>query len=799
MGIHRALLTTPGTRFRASQMMPWLPALVVTLFALLTNHSAHAFAAATVNADLYPSLDAAMRADDWQPRENLSRQSFVGQPQWIRLQLPAAQPSGTVLCIDNPWLRRFDVYFTTGDDLLHQEASGNMVAPGPQAIRASQFTLAIPAGTTSIYIYDHAVSTSNFPVEIKAFAEFHEQNGRLDLFHGLYYGVLLIMMIYNAAVFLGTRDRAYGFYVLYSASLIVFLAAADGTGAMLLWGDIPGVHAPLSTLSWVAVLISLGQLANHFMELDRTLPIGARAVRASQALGVIIVALIQITDSTWTFVLQTVFSIAFMILLMAIATARALSKAQSGRLFLVANGMFTLGGLIVAASLLGYVDVTIMSRHALHAGSLLELSIFSFALFTRLRAADQARWQAFEQSLELRRRNKELRTATVLAEEHRQLQRSLQQAHKLKSIGQMAGGFAHDFNNILASILGFTELAQERIHQPDRHRVQGYLEEIQRSTDRGAQLVKQLLLYSRNQPSTAEPVDLNEGLESAYELLRASLPSSIRLEKQFPTTPLTVRVNPDQLQQVLANLCINAAEAMSNRGTINLNVEECQLTNLYCTSCCAHVSGEYIAIKVEDNGPGIIGNAERLFAPFNTSKEVGQGTGLGLSVVHGIVHEHGGHVHASNRIDGGARFVVYLPLSMPETRRSDGNKKILLIEHDPSVARYLSELFSDEEWQIALASQSTDALEQFVKNPENFDLVVTNQQLPQGTGLELASDIHTLRPDLPILLTSGNTNDFATADLNLAGISAVFEKPLNSDQLVAKIRALLAVPQTPTH
>lgn len=212
-----------------------------------------------------------------------------------------------------------------------------------------------------------------------------------------------------------------------------------------------------------------------------------------------------------------------------------------------------------------------------------------------------------------------------------------------------------------------------------------------------------------------------------------------------------------------------------------------------CTSCLARFNGDYIAIKIEDTGAGIAGNAEKLFTPFHTSKEVGQGTGLGLSVVHGIVHEHGGHVHASNRADGGARFTIYLPHNTPATVGADSkHKRILLIEDDPSVASYLQSLFDVEAYQTTFATMPTEALETFVANPDAFDLVITDYLMPQGTGLELAEDIHALRPDLPILLTTGNANNLDAAALSSAEVAGIFEKPLNSEQLLAKIRGLLA-------
>jgi signal transduction histidine kinase/CheY-like chemotaxis protein len=737
------------------------------------------------------TIDQAINHRDWQAVSGDVSLGYVGKSVWLRYRIPEGA-TYRVFTVENPWLLQFDVFMVKNGHVTAKFAGGSTRPASERPIASSVFAYPLSSAPDEIYILDQGQSAVNYPVNILSATEFFEFNGYLNVFHGLYYGIVLIMILYNIALFFGTRDNAYVVYALYAFSLITFLSTGDGTGSMLLWSDSPGIQPLLTTGGWIAALVLLIEFTIRFLNLPTNIRTAAKVLRVVQAVALVNGLAILVFRNPAMFALQPIVTLCALACVFGVAILRARQRSLSAKIFLAANSMIVISGSILASVLLGWVRPGIVLQHAVHIGSILELSLLSMALVQRLRRTDKARWEAFQQSMELSRRNKELRTARALAEEHRQLQKSLQQAQKLKTIGQLAGGFAHDFNNILASILGFAELAQDKQSLADRNKLMRYLGEIQRAGQRGADLVKQLLVYSRNTPS--EPVELNvaETVKQASDLLRGSLPATVQISTELPTQPIFLHTDPEQLQQMLVNLCINAAEAMNNRGHINIVLEQPTDIDLTCTSCLGRINdAEYVAIKIEDDGIGIKGNAAQLFTPFHTSKEIGQGTGLGLSVVHGMVHEHGGHIHAANRAEGGARFVLYLPVGEPQPVR-ENDKRILLIEDDPSVVRYLSELLENEALSTTVATLSTQALETFVANPNKFDLVIANYLMPQGTGLELAEDIHALRPDLPIILTTGNTNNLDPNELINAGINSVFAKPLNSEQLLAKIRGLLA-------
>lgn len=737
------------------------------------------------------TLQEAQRSNAWIKGNGVASFSYDNQPKWLRYNIPAST-NVRVFSISNPWMSTIDIFTVADGKLVSNYEMGNTRPAASRPIFSSNFAFGIFSTIDEVYLFDHGDGPSYFPVELMSPGQFTADNTLLNTFHGMYYGGLLILILYNLAIFFGTRDTTYLFYTLYASCLIAFLLTADGTGAMFFWPDTPHTMVYVLALGWGLGCILLLEFANRFLRGgDGKRQLAAR--RSLQILAAITMLIVMFSPGSWAYLLQTIVSFVLLVGLLILAVIKTLQGVQNSRLFLVANGLFATGAFAHIAMLMGWLQPSPILQHSVHFGSMFDLGLLAVGLVRQLRENEQSRFAEFTRSQELVRRNKELSTASALAEEHRQLQKSLQQAQKLKTIGQLAGGFAHDFNNILASILGFAELARDRTGSSERATLLRYLGEIQKSGERGANLVKQLLVYSRSTSSAPRDLDLGQTLQQAYELLRGSLPATVDIHTDIPKQPVRMSIDPEQLQQMLVNLTINAAESMHNRGRIDIRLEEDELHNLSCTSCLTRFSGKYIAIKVEDTGEGISGNAERLFTPFHTSKDVGQGTGLGLSVVHGIVHEHGGHVHAGNRADGGARFSIYLPYSATvKLGADDTHKRILLIEDDPSVASYLKSLLEDEAYHTTFASMPIEALETFVANPDAFDLVITDHLMPQGTGLELAEDIHALRPDLPVLLTTGNANNLDKSALDTASLAGIFEKPLNSDQLLAKIRGLLA-------
>jgi len=442
---------------------------------------------------------------------------------------------------------------------------------------------------------------------------------------------------------------------------------------------------------------------------------------------------------------------------------------------------------------IGNIERTLLSNYSLQLGYVIELLLLSAALTYSVRRQSQRSRADHQQAIELAQRVQKLQSQGQLAEEHRQLQRSLQGAQRLKTIGQMSGGFAHEFNNILASMLGFAELARARISEADNPALTRYVSEIEQAGHRGSDLVKQLLIYSRGGQADPRIIDLSEVLGDIEQLLSATFPSSVEFNVEIKDTDLVTRIDLNQFKQILINLCLNASEAMNEKGIITVRLSRQTLSQNHCVSCLNQFQGKFAVIEVEDKGVGIKGNPEEIFTPFHTSKSVGQGTGLGLSVVHGITHENGGHLGISSPGNNGSRFSVYLPeqesvASIPHIH----DKNILIIEDDSAVARFLKSLLEEQGYSVSVANVPTQALEQFMANPDVFDLVITDQLMPNLSGLELARDFRALRPELPIILCSADIDALDPDLVAAAGIYDTFAKPIEVESLLKVVDRLLS-------
>jgi signal transduction histidine kinase len=343
------------------------------------------------------------------------------------------------------------------------------------------------------------------------------------------------------------------------------------------------------------------------------------------------------------------------------ATQRLRQGFRPALIYLIATGSLLVGSTLFVAMLLGWIDDSLIARFGVQLGSTAELMLLAFALSQRMNEEHKKRLWMQHRSLELTREVRALKSGTQIAEEHRQLQRSLQQAQKLRTIGEMTGGFAHDFNNILASVLGFAELAKERAGRLRDHKLADFVDEIERAGLRGADLVKQLLIYSRGGNTEPHEFDLNNTIGETVRFLRGTLPATVQITTEIPERPQPAFADPAHIRQMLVNLALNASEAMNERGEITISLRRAVHDEATCASCAARFSGDHLTLSIADRGHGVPAEVHDLFTPFHTTKPVGQGSGLGLSVVHGIAHEYGGHITVSPRAQGGARFSVHLP------------------------------------------------------------------------------------------------------------------------------------------
>lgn len=381
----------------------------------------------------------------------------------------------------------------------------------------------------------------------------------------------------------------------------------------------------------------------------------------------------------------------------------------------------------------------------------------------------------------------------------KRLEGQLRQAQKMEALGTMAGGIAHDFNNILGIIVGNAEMAMLEV--PETKSAYRNLVEVRRACLRARDVVREILSFSRRSEPVRKPVGLGSLIKGSMGLLRSSIPANIEIRPQIPTEGYTALADPSQINQVLLNLCTNAAYAMREKG----GVLEIILSNHGAEQQSRSKppdlkSGEYVRLTVKDTGPGIEpAIMDRIFDPYFTTKPVGEGTGLGLAVVHGIVRSHGGSVHVESKPGKGTAFHVFLPKTSgePQAQSSDqetlpaGRERILFIDDEKMIVHAFQSMLEKLGYQVTAKTSSVEALETFRSAPEQFDLIITDQTMPQMTGTALAGAVMAKRVDIPIILCTGYTDVISEAKARSMGIKAYIVKPVMIRDLARMIRQVL--------
>ena len=401
-------------------------------------------------------------------------------------------------------------------------------------------------------------------------------------------------------------------------------------------------------------------------------------------------------------------------------------------------------------------------------------------------------------------------TKRVLTEkEHEKIEQQLFQSRKMEAIGQLTGGIAHDFNNILAGILGYTRLASRLARDDKEGKMANYLNQIQHGSERARDMIKQMMIFSREMPTEHSAQSLPPLVDNTLNLLRPSIPSSIYILTKLPDDLPEVKIDPAQFEQILMNLCINARDAMDGNGNIVISLFESKLQDQVCQSCHEAIFGDFVTLMVEDTGSGIPAETlSQIFNPFYSTKEVGEGTGMGLSMVHGIMHTCGGHIQVATTAEEGTTFYLIFPLAKDtlasvDERLEEGEKEkvehrhnggvIMVVDDEPLITDSLSEILKSDGYDVIISSSSEDALKMFRQAPGEVDLVITDQTMPGITGLELAKEILVLRSNIPIILSTGYSERVDKDIAKNVGIKAYLNKPVDIDVLLNKVNELLKV------
>ena len=384
-------------------------------------------------------------------------------------------------------------------------------------------------------------------------------------------------------------------------------------------------------------------------------------------------------------------------------------------------------------------------------------------------------------------------------EEKLQLESRLTQAQKMESIGTLAGGIAHDFNNILSAIIGFTELAMIDIESTEK--VQKALKQVYKAGIRAKELVKQILTFSRMTETDFSPISLKHIINESLKMLRSVIPSTIEIKSSITVEGL-VMSDATQIHQIMMNLCTNAVHAMEEKGGIlEVGLQEVAIDNIEDFNDPDLSPGPYIMLSIRDTGTGITPDVmKRMFEPYFTTKEAGRGTGLGLSVIHGIVKSHNGAILCKSTPQKGTLFEVYLPkletdqttLEAPEKRGlPSGHERILFVDDELNLANLAVDMLSRMGYQVVAKTSSVEALALFRDDPKGFDLVITDMTMPGMTGDRLTLELISIRHDIPVILCTGYHEHLSEIKANAKGIKEFIMKPFDMRTLTETIRKVL--------
>jgi len=384
--------------------------------------------------------------------------------------------------------------------------------------------------------------------------------------------------------------------------------------------------------------------------------------------------------------------------------------------------------------------------------------------------------------------------------EREKLQNQLHQARKMESVGRLAGGVAHDFNNMLGVILGHTELALLKTDEDNE--LVSDLNEIQKAAQRSVSITKQLLAFARKQTISPKKIDLNYTVESMLNMLRRLIGEDIDLVWQPASQLWPVKMDPSQIDQILVNLCVNARDSISGVGKLTIKTGKKTFDEAYCKEHPGFITGDFVLLAVSDNGCGMDKDTlDNLFEPFFTTKDVGKGTGLGLATIYGIVNQNNGSINVYSEPDQGSTFKIYLPRlvteenadkAVPEKNTAaGGTETILLVEDEPTILRMAQMMLERKGYSVLSAATPAEAIDLAKAHADKIHLLMSDVVMPEMNGRELAGQITALYPDIRLLFMSGYTADVIAHQGVLDDGVAFIQKPFSMADMTAKVRELL--------
>lgn len=385
--------------------------------------------------------------------------------------------------------------------------------------------------------------------------------------------------------------------------------------------------------------------------------------------------------------------------------------------------------------------------------------------------------------------------------EKKNLERQIKISQKMEALGTMAGGIAHDFNNILSAIIGYAELI--RVEVPADSQMKEDADQILIASDRAVKLIKRILAFSRQTEHELISVSPPPIIKETLKLLRSTMPSTVQINQEIDQECANIMAEPTMIYQILMNLCANAVHAVNENGVVEVKLFQEELGDIDLTGRAGLRPGPYMKLSVADNGTGMsAATKQQIFDPFFTTKKQGEGTGMGLAVVHGIVKSLKGFITVDSEPGKGAVFHVFIPIitgaeeGRPISRKADartviGTEKILFVDDEDVLSKWAGRVLGQLGYGVTIHTSSRDALEDFRLHPDEFDLVITDQTMPGLSGADLAAEILKIRPTMPVLICTGDSSKISAESIQELGIREYLLKPYEKNKLARMIRKIL--------
>ncbi len=393
------------------------------------------------------------------------------------------------------------------------------------------------------------------------------------------------------------------------------------------------------------------------------------------------------------------------------------------------------------------------------------------------------------------------RDLEVEMQERKRAEKELIQVQKMEAIGTLAGGIAHDFNNILTAVVGYAELG---LHKKliEQGKTEYIFTQILNAGNRAKDLIKHILTFSRQRDEERMPVKLGSIIKEALQLICVGLPRHVQIQENIRAAADMVFADPTQVHQIIMNLCTNAAQAMKEKGGIlEVALDEVHIDPASKEQFPELAPGEYLKLTVRDTGDGINPKViDRIFDPFFTTKAPGEGTGMGLSVVHGIVKNYGGKILVSGEFGKGTTFSVLLPRleeqagdekDEKDAALTSGSERILFVDDEDAAVEVVREMLEEMGYSVVAMTNVLEALDLFNENPDRFDLVITDKNMPCMTGFDFGREILRIKPDLPVILCTGYLDFGDTDNAQEHGFRDIIKKPLLMRDMAEAIRCVL--------